>query len=90
MDYFAEASKKYKLFEEHDCNISETALSEADPDVSFHERQEYFNGKLTLINNDHSYQSNGFNSVCFPPNGCFILIPLQPLTAEPSTFFTFC
>ena len=47
-----EASKKYKLFEEHDCNISETALSEADPDVSFHERQEYFNGKLTLINND--------------------------------------
>jgi len=46
------AANKYKLFEKHNCDSSKFNPHEDRPDESFDKRQEYFNGKLTLINGD--------------------------------------
>ena len=46
------AANKYKLFEEHNCDISKFDPFEDRVDTSFSKQQEYFNGKLTLINGD--------------------------------------
>ena len=48
------AANKYKLFEKHNFDSSKFNPHEDIPDESFDKRQEYFNGKLTLINGDSS------------------------------------
>ena len=46
------AANKYKLFEKHNCDTTQFDPHIDEPDLSFKGRQEYFNGKLTLINGD--------------------------------------
>tara|TARA_R110002050_G_scaffold184277_1_gene317734 strand:- start:1153 stop:1821 length:669 start_codon:yes stop_codon:yes gene_type:complete len=46
------ASKRYQLFEKYNCDTSQFNVDTDEPDETFSSRQEYFNGKLTLINGD--------------------------------------
>jgi len=46
------ASNKYKLFEKYQFDTSKFDVTDDTVDESFNKRQDYFNGKLTLINGD--------------------------------------
>ena len=46
------AANKYKLFEKYNCDTTKFDPHIDEPDLSFKKQQEYFNGKLTLVNGD--------------------------------------
>ena len=46
------AANKYRLFEKYNCDTTQFDAHTDEPDETFSDRQEYFNGKLTLINGD--------------------------------------
>jgi len=52
LDIAKVASKRYKLFEKHNCDTNQFDVHNIGKDNSFKESQEYFDGKLKLINGD--------------------------------------